>query len=291
MNGPFKGASWGYILSKDHYNNGMDNKEKEDRRVGRCFEIKKADGPEEKDIVIHYYIEILEDKTIALELVDDKGNPTGEIVEQDLSTDDFNKQYTSCSHHDCPLAPKTIDEIKKKMADNRVAMGEKHLKNGELGKAEDKFNRALVFEAGNLKAEFGIGKIRMEQNKRAEAEKIFKQISEANEIYDMANKHTFNEFGIYLRKQEMYEIAIQSYEKAITMDEKDVALYFNLGKAYAMKGEFQPGIEKLKEALAIQPDFPEAAEHLKKYLKDEEAMLKKLLRKTEIDDEPGREEK
>jgi len=269
----------------------MENKEREDRKVGRCFEIKKAGGPEEKEIVIHYYIEILENKTIALELVDDEGNPTGEIVEQDLSADDFNEKYTSCSHHDCPLAPKTIDEIKKKMADNRVAMGEKHLENGELDKAEDKFNRALVFEAGNLKAEFGVGKIRMAQNRKTEAEEIFKKISEANEIYDMANKHTFNEFGIYLRRQEMYEIAIQSYEKAITMDEKDVALYFNLGKAYAMKGEYQPGIEKLKEALAIQPDFPEAAEHLEKYLKDEAAMFKKLLRKTQIDDDPGREEK
>jgi len=269
----------------------MENKKREDRRVGRCFEIKKADGSDEENILTHYYIEILEDKTIALELVDGDGNPTGELVEEDLSSDDFNDKYTSCSHHDCPLQPKTIDEIKKKMAENRVAMGEEHLKNGELDKAEDKFNRALVFEAGNLKAEFGIGKIRMEQKKRTEAEEIFKKISESNEIYDMANKHTFNEFGIYLRRQEMYDIAIQSYEKAITMDEKDVALYFNLGKAYAMKGEFGPGIEKLKEALAIQPDFPEAAEHLEKYLKDEEVMLKKLLRKTEIDDEPGSEEK
>lgn len=264
----------------------MENKEREERKVGRCFAVKKADSPEGEETVIHYYIEILDEGRIALELVDDDGNPTGELVEEDLSSDDFNDKYTSCSRHDCPLQPKTIDEIKKKMAANRVAMGEAHLQNGEMDKAEDKFNRALVFEAGNLKAEFGIGKIRMEQEKRSEAEEIFRKISETNEMYEMANKHTFNEFGIYLRKQKLYDIAIQSYEKAIIVDESDAALYFNLAKAYVMKGEVQSGIEKLKEALVIQPDFPEAKEHIDKYLKDEEMMLKKLLRKVKIDDEP-----
>lgn len=269
----------------------MEDANKEQRIVGRCFEIKKDGDPEKEEILTHYYIEILEDKKIALELVDGEGNPTGELVEEDISADDFNKKYTSCSRHACPLQPKTIEEIRMKMAANRVAMGEAHLQNGELDKAEEKFDRALVFEAGNLKAEFGIGKVRMKQDRRDEAEGIFIKLSESNEMYEMSNKHTFNEFGIYLRKQKMYDIAIQSFEKAIMMDEKDAALYFNLAKAYAMKGKAQTGIDKLKEALAIQPDFPEAEEHLDKYLKDEEKMLKTLLRNSKIDDEPVGDDK
>lgn len=261
----------------------MEDTEREERTVGRCFYTNKGAGPEGQDIITHYYIEILEENRLALELVDENGNPSGELIEEGLTADVFNEKYTSCSRHECPLQPKTIEEIKTKMAANRVAMGEEHLGNGDIDKAEDKFNRALVFEAGNLKAEFGIGKVRIEQDRRDEANEIFIKISEANEIYEMANKHTFNEFGIYLRRQEMYEIAIQSYEKAISMDDKDAALYFNLAKAYAMNGKAQTGVDKLKEALAIEPDFPEAKEHIELYLKEEEALLSKLLQKMKTD--------
>ncbi len=272
-----------------HYSD-MVAEDNEHKKVGRCFEIigedsGASDEPGQEGTVVHYYIEVLEDGKVALELVDENGDPAGNLIQDILSPEDFNKKYTSCSHHDCPIQPKTIDEIRKKMAESRVVMGEEHLGNGELDAADDKFSRALVLDTGNIRAEFGIGKVRMEQEKVIEAIKIFEKISESNAIYEMANKHMFNEFGIYLRKQEMYDLAIDSYEKSICFDENDPALYFNLSKAYIMKGELLKGIDKVKEALKIKPDFPEAKERLERYLKDEEKMLRKLFHKPEIDED------
>ena len=233
---------------------------------------------EEEETVNHFYIELLDHRTkIALEKVDETGEPTGEIVEENLSVEEFNKRFKTCSHHDCPLQPRTIDEIRKKMSDNRVELAEAHLKNGELEKAEDKFKRALKFDDESIKAQLGIGKVRMEEDKIDEAMKIFKEIGEANAIYEMSNKHTFNNFGIYLRKKGLLDLAIENYEKAITIDETDEVLYFNLSRAYVMKGEIQTGIQKMKEALTVDPEFKEAKQHLKMFMKQEEDRLKDLL--------------
>ncbi|MFQ5432351.1 MAG: tetratricopeptide repeat protein [Nitrospinota bacterium] len=261
-------------------------KSREYEKIGRCFEVEsgkeKSTGSEKADqesSVNHYYIEMLDNKKIALEKVDDDGEPTGEMAEEGISVDEFHKRYKTCSHHDCPLQPRTIDEIRKKMSDNRVELAEEHLKNGELDLAEDKFNRALKYDEESVRAQLGIGKVRMEQDKIDEAMKIFSEISESNAIYEMANKHTFNDFGIYLRKKNLNDLAIDNYEKAISIDDKDAALYFNLSRAYAEKGDVQTGIAKMKEALNIRPDFPEAKEHLDILIKREAEMLDSLLTK------------
>ena len=261
-------------------------KSREYEKIGRCFEIglskEKPDSSgktDQRDTINHFYIEMLDNKKIALEKVDDDGEPTGDIVEENLSVEEFHKRYKTCSHHDCPLQPRTIDEIRKKMSDNRVDLAEEHLKNGELDLAEDKFNRALKYDEESVRAQLGIGKVRMEQEKIDEAMKIFKEISDANTIFEMANKHTLNEFGIYLRKKNLNDMAIDNYEKAISIDETDAALYFNLSRAYEEKGDVQTGLEKMKEALNIQPDFPEAKEQFDILLKREEKMIDNLLTK------------
>ena len=259
----------------------MDATKREPEKIGRCFEIiaEGSDGSDRPETVNHYYIELLSSGNIALEKVDETGEPKGEIVEEELPVEEFNKRFKTCSHHDCPLQPRTIDEIKKKMSDNRVELAEEHLKNGELQKAEDKFKRALKYDDESIKAQLGIGKVRMAEDKVDEAMKIFKEIGESNEIYESANKHTFNDFGIYLRKKGLLDLAIGNYEKAITIDEKDEALYFNLSRAYVMKGEIQTGIQKMKEALIVDPDFKEAKQHLDMFMKQEEDRLKNILTK------------
>ena len=261
-----------------------DKKGREYEKIGRCFEVElgmaKSAGSGDADqegTINHFYIEMLDNKKIALEKVDDDGEPTGNIVEENLSVEEFHKKYKTCSHHDCPLQPRTIDEIRKKMSDNRVELAEEHLKNGELDLAEDKFNRALKYDEESVRAQLGIGKVRMEQDKIDEAMEIFKKISESNTIFEMANKHTFNDFGIYLRKKNLNDLAIDNYEKAITIDETDAALYFNLSRAYVEKGEVHTGIEKLKEALNIQPDFPEAKQQFDILIEREEKMLNLFL--------------
>ncbi len=238
--------------------------------------MEKLDDFNNKETTIHYYIEVLKKGSIAIEKVDPTGEPSGEIVKEGITIEEFNKTYHSCSRHKCSLQPRTLEEITKKMAENRVDLGEEHLKNGDMQAAEEKFLRALEFDEGNVRALFGVGKIKMENDLTDDAVKIFQDLVHNNAIFEMSNKHTFNDFGIYLRKNGLYSMAIYCYERAITIDSRDPALYFNLGRAYADDGSIQKGIEKLKEALEIDPDFLEAGDLLEEYIKKEQKMLDKL---------------
>jgi len=258
--------------------NAPDSRPKVKKNVGRCFEVvgEKLDDSSEKETTIHYYIEVLKNGSIAIEKVDPNGEPSGDIVKENLTIEEFNKSYHSCSRHKCSLQPRTLEEITKKMAENRVDLGEEHLKNGDVEAAEEKFLRALEFDEENVRALFGVGKVKMENNLTDDAVKIFQELVRDNAIFEMSNKHTFNDFGIYLRKNGLYSMAICCYERAITIDNRDPALYFNLGRAYTENGAIQKGIEKLKEALEIDPDFPEAKDLLEEYLQKEQEMLDKL---------------
>lgn len=241
------------------------------RQIGRCFEIKeeKISGDSKVDTVreicVHYYIELLESGSIALEKVAASGEPTGQIIEN-LTKEDFTKQYMPCSHHKCALKPRTVDEIAKKMAQNRANLGENHLENDEIDQAEAMFNRALKYDEENLEANLGVGKIFLERENIDEAMRVFKEISESNKIYEQANKHTFNEFGIYLRKKEIYGLAIENYEKAITIDPSDECLYFNLATAYKANGELQSALDTMKETLDVAESQKENPEKEKIYL-------------------------
>ncbi len=293
-------------------------------RVGRCFEVKEPDAGDDKPEgepgnIIHYYIEVLDNKSVALELMDSAGNPTGEIAVEGISHDDFSNRFKSCSEHDCSLQSRTIEEIKKKMSEARADMGEDHLKKGEFDEAEDKFKRSLKFNEENVRSQVGLGMTHMEQDRVDEALEIFKKISESNVIFEQSNKHTFNDFGIYLRKKGLFVQATQNYEKAILVDPYDEILYYNLGRAYWEMEKVQDAIEKIKEGLKIarekrlkfmagmeikgggEIDFKAEEKYLvettdlatialDRYMKKEKEMLESLFSGIDIDEEDERED-
>lgn len=255
------------------------------KMIGRCFEpgnisrIPPSDDSSkvQKDMEVHYYIEILDSGMVALEMVGKNGDPTGKLIEN-ISRDDFSENYKTCSQHECPLQISTLDEIEKKIAENRCKMGEEHLEKGELDKAKDKFNRALKFDEESIRAQFGLGKTLLADGMIPEAEKTFEELSKTDALFEKENKHLFNKFGIELRSYKMYDIAIANYEKAIQIDPKDEALYYNLSIAYEKKGLLQKAIEKLKEALEYDDKFQEAQKRLKALLVLEQESLGELLK-------------
>lgn len=264
------------------------DKSKVYKEIGRCFEVSDMEigigstSQVQEGVDVHYYIEMLANGSMALEMVDDDGDPTGKLLDE-ISIQEFAKRFQTCSMHNCPLQVSTLDEISKKMAKNRAKMGDEHLEKGELKEAEDKFKRALAFDEENVKAKFGLGKTHMEQGKTDEAMEIFNELSQIDALFEEENKHVFNEFGIELRKLEKYDLAIANYEKSITIDPLDEALYFNLARAYDKKDLLSKAIEKLKEALKINEDFPEAQSYLSVLIEKEKKMIKDLSR-TKIDD-------
>jgi len=226
------------------------------KKIGRCFEVPGCDSeldmvPDDTTNVRHFYIELLDGGTVALELIDANGEPSGKILEEGVALKNFSLKYKSCSEHDCPLQSRTVDEIAQKMSQTRADMAEEHLKNNNFEKAEETFKRSLKFNENNMQALVGLGKTHMEQDRVDEAMAVFKKIGDSNALYEESNKHTFNDFAIYLRKNNFIDQAIENYEKAIMLDPQDEILYYNLGRAKWENKEMQAAIQKLREGLKI----------------------------------------
>ncbi len=209
---------------------------------------------------LHYFVRELDDGNIRLEFLRG-GKPSG--VELDVITkEEFAKRFRPCSEHDCPMKPKTEEEKKKKKHDDIVKTAEEHLKNKEYISAEFEYGRAIKLDEDSVKANYGMGKVYIETGRVEQAKEVFKKLSQIEALFEEENKHIFNEFGIDLRKNGMLDEAIANYEKAISIDPKDEALYYNLGRAYKEKGNYKTAYEKVKKSLEIKPDFKEAQEYL-----------------------------
>ena len=206
---------------------------------------------------IHYYCKNNSKGEVELFYLKPTGKPTS-IVMDTISMEDFKSRFKDCSNHKCDLKPKTDEDKKKDKATDKVNQGEKHLEKKEYYAAAFEFGQAVKMDDRNLKAHLGKGKAHMSLGEVDKAKESFEKLSEIDTLYDQENKHLFNEYGIELRKGQMYDLAIDNYKKAIEIDPEDEALYFNIARAYHEMGEVEQAKKSLEKALSLKPDFNEA---------------------------------
>jgi tetratricopeptide (TPR) repeat protein len=156
------------------------------------------------------------------------------------------------------FGPKSDDDRKKEEAGKKVAMAEGHLERKEFNAAAFEFGQAIKKDDKNLRAHLGKGKAHLALGEHDKAKESFQNLAQIDTLYEEENKHLFNEYGIELRRGKMYELAIENYEKAISIDPTDEALYFNMARAYYEAGQPAEAGTFLKKALEIRPDFREA---------------------------------
>ncbi len=194
-----------------------------------------------------------EDEAYVLEYLKLDGASTGMESER-LSAEEFEKRF----HKTPEPEPEEERSPEEKKQDKIVRQGEIHLEKEEFHSAEYEFQNALKLDENNVKANFGLGKSYSGQGKIEEAKAVFTQLGENEELYKTKNKHTFNELGIMLRKEEMYEDAIKNYHRAIGLDAEDPILHYNLALAlYHLK---RPGEarEHLETSLGLDVGFDDA---------------------------------
>jgi tetratricopeptide (TPR) repeat protein len=211
---------------------------------------------------IHYYVKPQEDGNIGLGIVDFTGKPTGITVET-IETEEFFKRFQPCTEHECAFKKRAMDP-KKLNAEAKVKQANMHLEKKEFLSAEFEFGNAIKLDEKNVKANYGLGKTFLEQGKTEEAKAVFEKLSNIEALFEKENKHVFNEFGIDLRKNGIYEQAIHNYEKAINIDSEDPALYYNLARVYAVTENYDKAQEALRTSLALDPDFQEAEKYMHK---------------------------
>lgn len=197
------------------------------------------------------------DGTVEMSLLNLKGEPTNisEVVERE----EFLRR---CHPKKDYLPPsKKIDDghlRKKAEADKRASRGNLHLKRKEYNSAEFEYDSALKIDEENVRAHYGLGKLHLEKGEKEKARAIFRQLSQIEALFEEENKHIFNDFGIDLRQNKMYDEAIANYSKALEISPHDPILHFNLARAYIGNEMWSEALTSLEKALALKNDFPEA---------------------------------
>ena len=210
---------------------------------------------------LHYYIRETDEGEIRLEMIKKTGESSGIEVDV-ISKEDFAARFKHCSEHDCSFRPKTKEELQKKKIEQIEKVAGEHLKKKEYPSAEFEFGKALKMDEESVMSNYGIGKVYLETGRVEEAKKVFNKLSKIEALFEKENKHIFNDFGIDLRKQNMFDEAVENYKKAISIDQSDEILYYNLGRACKEKGDFDAASEYVQKAIDINPDFKEAKDYL-----------------------------
>lgn len=155
--------------------------------------------------------------------------------------------------------------------DQKVEDGEKHREKGEHFSAENKFQKALEVDVDNVRANFGLGLTYLERGESEKADNIFERLVKLDAAFEPEHKHLFNDFGINLRKNKMYDQALEYYSRAETLATADENLYYNMARAFFEKRQIEQTVEYLNKALELDPEH-EAATQFLQWIKEKDLL-------------------
>ena len=153
--------------------------------------------------------------------------------------------------------------LKKDAADEYNKIAEVHLKNNEVKEAESFFNQALSVDPENRKAAFGIGNLRLKQNKLQDGINILEGILEKRPD----DIKTLSLFIDACTKAGDYAKAEKSLRHLITLEPDNLTHHEKLGYVFLKKGAFSNAISEFK---IIIDDYAQKQEfdNVKKIVQD-----------------------
>jgi len=200
-----------------------------------------------------------------------------------VSKEDFLQFYTpELSYFQDNTLP-CLETLQKK-----VRMGRRYFNLGQLDKAEHSFCDAVLMQDDSVDGNLGLSEIYAEQQEFTKLRAVLDKLLNIDEIFREEQRHRFNEFGINLRKKELFDDAIRFYDKALEVNELDENLHFNIARAYHGKEKGEKSREHLVRALELNPKMVEAKSFLRvvdtesatvEKLKDKAARGRKAMRK------------
>ncbi|KAF5033925.1 Tetratricopeptide repeat protein [anaerobic digester metagenome] len=134
-----------------------------------------------------------------------------------------------------------------------VARADRHRQKGETFSAEYEYGNALQVDDENVRANFGLGLTYLSRGETGKADDIFERLVKLEAAFDEEHKHLFNEFGINLRKNQMFDQAVAYYTRALELTRKDENLHLNMARAMLEKKNFTGTVEHVLKALEINP--------------------------------------
>lgn len=195
---------------------------------------------------IYYLVRELEDGTYETQPMNPNWLPMG--IKAVITREQLLKQYM-------PEPELYSKKVLPKLAELRKALawGDKYRQQGNYFSAEMEYGKALNLDEDNVRATFGIGICFIERKDMDKAKRVFQKLMAMEATYAPEHKHMFNEFGIALRKGELYDQAIEYYERAVTLAPDDENLHFNIARAAYHKGDVRKVYRHVSACLKLNP--------------------------------------
>ncbi len=158
------------------------------------------------------------------------------------------------------------DKISPDMPGRKIVMGKVHLKRGDAEQAEASFHKATALNP-DLSSE--IAAYCLENENATLATEFLNQSVAARKRYGAMTPAEIDEFigrynkaGIQFRKSGQWRRSISAYKNALEVDPTNVALHFNIGKAYLQGGDPREGRDWLERCLALNREAAEPDERV-----------------------------
>jgi tetratricopeptide (TPR) repeat protein len=204
----------------------------------------------------YWFAQEMDDGTIEIQPLNINYVPSG--PKQIFPKDEFLSKFSpEPEFYTATVYPK-IRELSK-----TVARADRHRKRGETFSAEFEYGNALNVDEENIRANFGLGLTYLERGEKDKGDDIFRRLVKLDAAFEEEHKHLFNDFGINLRKNNMFDQAIEYYGRALTLSTNDENLHYNIARAYFAKGNFSKTVDHLIAALKLNRTMPESKKFLK----------------------------
>jgi tetratricopeptide (TPR) repeat protein len=192
----------------------------------------------------HWFAKEISPDTISLQLLDQDYLPTGQQIIETKT--EFLNGYV--------LEP----ELCYKLLTQRVMQGDFYRKQGLNQEAKTEYQNVLSIDVENIRANFGLGLTYLALNQPDKGKYVFECLVKLDESFEAQHKHLFNEFGIGLRKQMLYDEAIAYYARAAELSPDDEHIHVNMARSLFEKNDVENAFASLKKALELNPSLNEA---------------------------------
>ena len=188
-----------------------------------------------------------------------KETPTGTFLVQSLDMD-FKRQGQPFEisrtklFEDYHLEP----DLSYRLLSQPLLIGDHCRATAKHARAEQEYQKIKRIDEDNIRANFGLGLVYLSMNKPEKATYIFNRLVGLEEAFEPQHKHLFNEFGINLRKQGLFDEALKYYFRARELCDDDDHLLCNIARVYYEQKRLPEAEAAAREALAMNPDLAEA---------------------------------
>lgn len=205
-----------------------------------------------------YFAEEADNDAIALRALNENYVPSGEV--QYISKEELLESFSP----ELELYTSTIFPAMREL-NRTLAKADRQRQLGNTFTAEMEYNKALNIDEGNIRANFGIGLCYLSRQDDEKAVDIFQRLVKLDAAFEKQHKHLFNDFGISLRKNRLFDEAVKFYTRAIGLTDDDENLYFNIARCLYEDGKRKQALKYIKKCLELNPQSKPALK-LKNYM-------------------------